>query len=288
MLFQSVNFECVEVVMKKKREDRFPICRRGYDKVAVDNFVALEQAKAEELQTQLRECINSLKNENDNLKSELIVFKSREEQIKLALVNASSSAKRLEDDVKKRYENELERLRLFRAKWINAYEQLKERYHFDKDALNVESVAVSCELELKKMLSKDFALDKAPIENEMEEHFCKEVERLTSMQIAHQSKHGDEMSVGAKDDSCEVMSQRILQGEIGREDAMTYPADEECDFEVKTHEDEDTQILKRKLEEIKSKRRKTSTETVAFSLDEAMSPTSTLEQNCQAISLAKK
>lgn len=274
--------------MKKKREDRFPICRKGYDKSAVDNFISLEKAKADEVQNQQRECINTLKIENDNLKSELAVFKNREEQIKLALINASTGAKRMEEDVKKRYEIELDRLRLFRAKWINAYEQLKERYHFDKDALNVESVAVSCEIELKKMLAKDFALDKVPIENEMEEHFRKEVERLTSMQIAHQLKQSIGMNGGANDTGCEGMTQNGFQDKIGQGEAMTYGADEEHDTGVKMLEDGDAQILKRKLEELKSKRRKTSTETVAFSMDEAVSPTSSLEQNCQAILLAKK
>lgn len=119
---------------------------------------------------------------------ELAALKNREEQIKLALVTATDNARKLNEDVRLRYERELERLRLFRAKWINVYEQLKERYHFDKDALNVESVAVSIELELKRMLAKDFSLDKAPVENEMEAHYRREVERLTQKQINCQNK----------------------------------------------------------------------------------------------------
>lgn len=280
--------------MKNKKGDKFSLCRRGYDKEAVDKYIALEQAKADELQIRQRECICNLKIENDHLKSELALFKSREEQIKLALVNASDSAKRLEEDVKMRCENELERLRLFRAKWINAYEQLKERYHFDKDALNIESVAVSCEIELKKMLAKDFALDKAPIENEMEKHFRHEVERLANIQISEQKGVINQ----ANDTSVNNNEYAEEEGVMQVEDLQN--AYQNIDFEGTSSKNahsvsqenalsgNEVQILKKKLEEIKSKRKKVSGETGAFSLDEAMSPISSLEQNCQAISLARK
>ena len=146
--------------MKKKSTLRFPLARKGYDREAVDGFIALEQAKNDELQLEQRERINALKQENDALKLQVETLKGREEQIKLALVTATENANRLSQDVKCRYKQELDRLRLFRAKWENAYEQMKERYHFDKDALNVESVAVSVELELKKFLAQDFSLNK--------------------------------------------------------------------------------------------------------------------------------
>lgn len=286
--------------MKNKNDDKFPLCYRGYDKDAVKKFIALQDAKAVEFQNQQRECIRVLKSENDNLKNELAIFKSREEQVKLALVNASDSAKRFEADVKERYEIELERLKLFRAKWINAYEQLKERYHFDKDALNVESVAVSVEIELKKMLAKDFALDKAPIENKMEEHFRREVERLTDMQISRQEKVGQSSqlnnsqnasresvdtlcnSLSRKDESFVKLLKPILEYED--ETGIMY----ECEQGNKSLTDSEAQILKKKLEEIKTKRKKTSGDSVEFSLEDALNPKDSLEQNCQVLSLAKK
>lgn len=281
--------------MKKKNEDRFAICARGYDRACVDSFIALEKAKADELQSRQRECINALKAENDNLKKELAIFKSREEQIKLALVNASDSAKRFEKDVKARYETEIQRLRLFRAKWINAYEQLKERYHFDKDALNVESVAVSVEIELKKMLAKDFALDKAPIENKMEEHFRKEVERLADLQIAHQSKRSGEADVysaiGESVEPVQSLQNNALRSGINVVGGLEPDDKSEngsLSYVDKSLDGGEVQVLKKKLDDIKAKRKKTSGESVAFSLDEALSPTGSLEQNCQALSLAKK
>ena len=173
--------------MKKKSTLRFPLSRKGYDREAVDGFIALEQAKNDELQLEQRERINALKQENDALKLQVETLKGREEQIKLALVTATENANRLSQDVKLRYKQELDRLRLFRAKWENAYEQMKERYHFDKDALNVESVAVSVEIELKKFLAQDFSLNNNATRAVMEEHFRREAERLTNQQLAIQN-----------------------------------------------------------------------------------------------------
>ena len=169
--------------MKKKKTPRFPLARKGYDRDAVESYIALEQAKADEIQLEQRERVNALKQENETLKLQVETLKGREEQIKLALVSATQNADRMSEDVKRKYKQELDRLRLFRAKWLGAYEQMRERYHFDKDALNVESVAVSVEIELKKFLAQDFSLNKCVSEDIMEAHFRQEVERLTNQQL---------------------------------------------------------------------------------------------------------
>lgn len=173
--------------MKKKKATRFAICRKGYDIDAVESYIALESAKYDEAQLAERNRIKELQLECERLQSRVDELTAREEQIKSALITATKNADKLSADVKARYAVELERLRLFRAKWNNAYEQMKDRYHFDKDALNMESVAVSVELELKKFLAKDFSLNNGGDENAMEEHFKREVERLTSQQVLSQN-----------------------------------------------------------------------------------------------------
>lgn len=176
-----------EVAMKKKKITRFAICRKGYDIDAVESYIALESAKCDEVQAEQRARISDLKKECEDLRAQIGVLKGREEQIKLALVTATENADKLTSDVKARYRAELERLRLFRAKWLGAYEQMKERYHFDKDALNVESVAVNVEVELTKFLMQDFSLNRSVCEDEMEAHFRREVERLTRPVYREQS-----------------------------------------------------------------------------------------------------
>lgn len=227
--------------MKKKKTPRFPLARKGYDRDAVESYIALEQAKADEIQLEQRERVNALKQENETLKLQVETLKGREEQIKLALVTATQNADRMSEDVKRRYKQELDRLRLFRAKWLGAYEQMRERYHFDKDALNVESVAVSVEIELKKFLAQDFSLNKCVSEDIMEAHFRQEVERLTNQQL-----------------NCQMN----VQSE-------------------QTAEPKNTDDLRAKLKEAENKRKaKTS---VAFSIEDALNPKNSLEDNFNAI-----
>ncbi len=164
----------------KKKYTRFALKRRGYDAAAVEQFIANEQARADEVQISQRERITALTEDNAKLLEEVSLLRGREEQIKSAFIAATQNAEKLTADVKARYAAELERLKLFRAKWVGAYEQLKDRYHFDKDALNMESVAVSTQLELQKFLMQDFSLNKGGETGEMEDYFRSEVDRLTS------------------------------------------------------------------------------------------------------------
>lgn len=227
--------------MKKKKNLRFAIRRKGYDVEAVESYISLEGARCEEAQQEARDRIRALSEECSRLREETSVLKGREEQIKNALVTATQNADKLTADIKARYRSELERLRLFRAKWTSAYEQMKERYHFDKDALNIESVAVNIEVELTKFLIQDFSLNKAVCEDEMEAHFRREIERLTKTSL--------------RDGSIE-------------KDAKDKTVKNGLDFERKNEE-------------------KSMKNSLAFSLDEALNPTTTLSQNCQAIGLAR-
>ena len=158
--------------MKKrnKPQPRFAVVRRGYDIASVEAYIALEREKADKAGLEQKERIRVLKAQCDRL---------AEEQIKAALIAAGEQAEKTELDIKLRYAMELERLKLFRAKWKGAYEELKERYGFGKDALNMESVAVSVRMELERFLAKDFALDRGGAAPEQEEQFKAEAERLS-------------------------------------------------------------------------------------------------------------
>ena len=68
--------------MKKKKTPRFPLARKGYDRDAVESYIALEQAKADEIQLEQRERVNALKQENETLKLQVETLKGREEHAK--------------------------------------------------------------------------------------------------------------------------------------------------------------------------------------------------------------
>ncbi|MEG2456240.1 MAG: hypothetical protein RSB08_00285, partial [Clostridia bacterium] len=112
------------------------------------------------------------------LHKEIIVFTERENEIKKVLVAATEKASDMSADLKLQYALEIERLKIFQAKWANSYEEIRERYHFDKDALNMESVVANTSLEIERLLYKDFGIKLTPNGNEPEKQFKSELERL--------------------------------------------------------------------------------------------------------------
>ena len=164
---------------KNKMQPRFALVRRGYDVDSVEAYISLEREKADRAGLEQKERIRVLKAQCDRLSEELSVYRDREEQIKGALLAAGEQAEKTVLDIKLRYAMELERLKLFRAKWTGAYEEIKKRYNFSRDALNMESVAVSVKLELERFLAQDFSLDRGGSAGEEEEAFKAEAERLS-------------------------------------------------------------------------------------------------------------
>lgn len=163
---------------KKKVQPRFALVRRGYDVDSVEAYIALEREKADRAGLEQKERIRVLKAQCERLTEELAVYRDKEEQIKSALITAGEQAEKTTLDIKFRYAMELERLKLFRAKWTGAYEEIKQRYNFSKDALNMESVALSVKLELERFLAQDFSLDRGIPAEETEAAFKEEAERL--------------------------------------------------------------------------------------------------------------
>lgn len=224
--------------MKKtanRNNQRFAICRRGYDIDAVESYIALEQAKANEVQMEQKERIVALKTQCAELNNELASLRAREEQIKSTLVSATDKAEKMTADIKMRYAAELERLRLFRAKWTAAYEQMKDRYHFDKDALNMESVAISTELELRKFLSQDFSLEKGDTIDDMEAHFKQEVNRLSELSKSGNTRNTDsapivsgvnELKEKLREAGEKKMKQTVKKINLGTEPAAAFSIEE--------------------------------------------------------------
>lgn len=247
---------------KNKKVAMFALKHRGYDRTAVDEYIASEQARADEVQMSQRERIAALSAQCDTLSNELVLLKGREEQIKCAFLTATQNADKMTADIKARYAAELQRLQLFRAKWQGAYEQLKERYHFDKDALNMESVAVSTQLELQKFLMQDFSLNKGGEKNEMEEYFRGEVQRLTAQQLDAQSAggKGNQSVDGFK-------NANALQSNVGSDSNVTSAIGE----------------LKQKIKEAENKKK--SQNSAAFSFEEALNPTESLADICKSLGL---
>jgi len=159
---------------------RFTLVKRGYAVDEVEEYSKQQHEQFEQLAREQRDRINALKERIRALEEELEHYRSREDEIKRSIVAATDKANEMTLDLKIQYALEIERLKIFQAKWTNAYEELKERYHFGKDALNMEAVVANTVTELEKMLHRDFSLDRMQSGGDMERQFKSESKRLTS------------------------------------------------------------------------------------------------------------
>lgn len=163
--------------MKKKREGNFNISFRGYKRCDVDSFIDSLNGELNSMREQVL-LARTVKDDNDRLSAELSELKQKESDVKTVLSVAIAKANDIKTDVKLQYALEIERLKLFQAKWTNAYEELKEHYHFDKDALTLEGVISDTSLKLEQALYKDFGISLSPTGDEAEQQFMAEAERL--------------------------------------------------------------------------------------------------------------
>lgn len=246
---------CVQGECMKKRkltEPRFALVRRGYDIPSVEAYIDMEREKADKAGLEQKERIRVLRAQCDRLEEELAVYKGREEQIKAALLSAEDKAEKTALDIKLRYAMELERLKLFRAKWTSAYEEIKQRYNFSKDALNMESVAVSVKLELERFLAQDLSLDRGVPTEDTEEAFREEADRLS-----------------AEDSKVKELREQLARA-----------------AERKDREEKLAKSVTAPRENDRAERRQQPA--AAFSLEEARHPTESLAEICRWLGLGKR
>ena len=166
----------------------FTISKKGYAVDEVDKYIKDRENFYEKQLSEQRERISLLKNKNYELENQVADYAEHENEIKKSIVAANEKANEMTLDLKLQYAMEVERLKIFQAKWTNAYEELKERYHFSKDALNLESVVTQTAVELEEMLSRDFSLEKSGTGTEIERQFKGEVKRLKGDELFEKLK----------------------------------------------------------------------------------------------------
>lgn len=161
----------------KRKDYIFNVVRKGYAREEVEaKMIALDN-ELNAVRAQLN-LVDGLKEENDGLRLELAALKGKENEIKTILALANEKAEDIRTDVKLQYALEIERLKIFQAKWTNNYEELKEKFRFDKDSLMLESVVTDTALQLEQLLYKDFGIRLTPTGDEAEQQFMAEAERL--------------------------------------------------------------------------------------------------------------
>lgn len=160
----------------------FDIVKKGYNKVQVDSYIAKETDSYKQTIADKNMRISELLHLNNNLNKQLDEYKMREDNVNKALITAIEKAQEMEMLVKKSYNIELERLRIWRDKWTGYAEKCKGIVGFNSLKGEVIGVLSVLENELIERIDKGIALNTKAGLNEAEEQYSKEVARIQSKQ----------------------------------------------------------------------------------------------------------
>lgn len=153
----------------------------GYKKCEVDERLQKDARRIEVLEAQVA-LVDGLKDENQRLASEVEKYKKCEDEVKNVLAVATKKAFDIKTDMKLQYALETERLKIFKAKWTSAYDELKRKYGFDTDAAIVESAVTDVSLKIEAILNKDFGIRLTDDATDAEKQLMEEADRLSISQ----------------------------------------------------------------------------------------------------------
>lgn len=154
---------------------------RGYDEKEVNAFFTKLNDNFASVTEEQKERIDELKEQNEKLSEELREYKKKEKLIERTLTEATKRAGDIESELKTQYALEIERLKIFQAKWTNCYEELKNKYHFDKDVNNMESLVISTKQTLIDKLGR-LNIILPQLEADEQIQFDQESERINRLQ----------------------------------------------------------------------------------------------------------
>lgn len=130
-----------------------------------DTAILLERVQAER--------IEELKRENYSLTLELAKYHARESEITRALNFAQSKARELEEEARRRYTLEYERLENYRSKWTDAVQSLEKAESLGEQVIKTEKYLRQCAKELKDIINNNIPFDSPPHQD-----YYKETARL--------------------------------------------------------------------------------------------------------------
>ncbi len=159
---------------------KFDTVKKGYDKVQVDNYINREIDSYKQTISDKNMRISELLHQNNNLNKQIDEFKLREDNVNKALITAIEKAQEMEMLVKKSYNIELERLRIWRDKWVSYAEKCKKTVGFNSVKGEVIGVLSTLENELIERINQGITLNTQVVLNEAEEQYSKEKARLDS------------------------------------------------------------------------------------------------------------
>lgn len=160
---------------------RFNLERKGYNKKEVDDYIGKTVSYLEAKINDQNERIKQLKEETDFLYKKTDEYRRNEEKVSSALIKVMDIRHNTELEMYERNELELERLKLFREKWLSyALEVQKSECEGIIDSLNRYMDGFTAEFNAS--VKTDLNIRPAPQKrNEAESEYFKEKERISGL-----------------------------------------------------------------------------------------------------------
>lgn len=116
---------------------RFDVERKGYKKEQVDSYLKQLNLQYENSLAEQKDRIFELKGSISMAEKLLEEYKKKEGEINSALLAAVNKAKEMEETAEKKYDLEIQRLKLFNAKWQSYFNEIIKRYPIDDNLVSV-------------------------------------------------------------------------------------------------------------------------------------------------------
>ena len=116
---------------------KFDIERKGYKKEHVDAYIKQLTMQYENAAAEQRDRIFQLKASLTTAERLIEEYRRKESEINSALVAAVDKAREMEDVAQRKYDLEIQRLKLFNAKWQSYFNELIKRYPIDDNLVSV-------------------------------------------------------------------------------------------------------------------------------------------------------
>jgi len=111
----------------------FKTVRKGYDKKEVDGFLAKSAAETDRLLKEKQTAIDELKAQLDEKQKKLDEFEAKTKKISEAILVAIGKAEEIERLSVYKYNQEMEQLKSFHARWLTYYARLMKKYPLTED-----------------------------------------------------------------------------------------------------------------------------------------------------------
>ena len=111
----------------------FKTVRKGYDKKEGDAYIEKMDAEKQASEKALRATVAQLKGELDEKQQKLDDFEKKARRISDALISAVSKADEIEKLAVYKYNQEMEQLKSFHARWVAYYARLMKKYPLSEE-----------------------------------------------------------------------------------------------------------------------------------------------------------